>query len=289
MFKTICLELKPWIKIQKFVFTAFLFSIWFLAQILFQPSSRPTLFLFSIASPARQLRVAHLLSTQLNPLHHPSSASQKPCIDPGHFSASAAHEGPPGCHLLLSAKPPPPLHLAVAPHCAPQDHLTHHPTMEINQPTHCPIASPSLKPSPTASRPPPSNGRSPLKYTHHPLWTAHSDPRPPPPCKRHRWDGHRAPPPFYTLFLPLRVSITSPMKPKPLPPFKPIAGLTPSPHRPPVPTVRTPWAPSSFSPTTSELPPTGVAPSEHSGEPLTYSRPWSTVDHRHIESMGPCV
>jgi hypothetical protein len=58
----------------------------------------------------------------------------------------------------------------------------------------------------------------------------------------------------------------------------PVSGLPPAPHRPPSPTVGTPEASSSFSPTAGELPLTGAASSPRSGEPFGRRRPWSTMD-----------
>jgi hypothetical protein len=58
----------------------------------------------------------------------------------------------------------------------------------------------------------------------------------------------------------------------------PITGLPPAPHRPPSPTVGTPEASPSFSPTAGELPLTGAAPSPCSGEPFGRRHLWSIMD-----------
>jgi hypothetical protein len=104
-----------------------------------------------------------------------------------------------------------------------------------------------------------------------------------------------ASPPLQPYKRPLHLS-HSPPRPKPLQPSSlpalsllssranhrrhhiPIAGLPSAPHRPPSPTVGTPEASSSFSPTAGELTLTGAVPSPRSGEPFGHRRLLSTMD-----------
>jgi hypothetical protein len=118
--------------------------------------------------------------------------------------------------------------------------------------------------------------------------SAHLSPSPPyKRCSKHRCSlPHLVPPKA----LPPRASNHITLRSNPSLFRSTVAGLSPAPHRPPSPTVGTPGAPFSFSPTTGELPLTGaararalVSPSATttSGPPWTRRRPLghSPPDH----------
>jgi hypothetical protein len=183
---------------------------------------------------------------------------------------SSAHQG----HLPPPTEPPLP---RLPPLRAPPSVALSHPVgVELNRrPT--PFISSSSNDCPLASTPVTGT----LMKRHRPFPSPHRLPSPPSPLrpyKRCHRLGHSPPRPKLLRPSPLPAPSLLSLRANRRRHHLTIAGLPPVPHRPSSPTVGTSKVSSSFSPTTSELPLTGAAPSPRSGESFGRRRPWSTVD-----------